>query len=246
MFLGTYTPKLDDKGRLTLPAKFRDALAGGLMVTKSQDHSLAVYPRAEFEEAGATGVAGVAKQSGGSCLPAQFRRGYRRAASRRAGPDHAVGRPSPLRRPVQGVRGDRLGRLPGDLGRRRHGRTTSRPTKRTSPRPAMKLSATSFDPVEPSRHVARASWPLSEPALAYFPDARSVLSDRDLGAGALTGGVAMGRDPRVSDDHGHVPVLLDRCVELLTPALTRQEPRRHRRRPRRRHAWVPAGTPSGS
>src|ERR1700739_1773608 len=50
MFLGTYTPKLDDKGRLTLPAKFRDALAGGLMVTKSQDHSLAVYPRAEFEQ----------------------------------------------------------------------------------------------------------------------------------------------------------------------------------------------------
>ncbi|MBX7431669.1 division/cell wall cluster transcriptional repressor MraZ [Mycobacterium sp. Y57] len=50
MFFGTYTPKLDDKGRLTLPAKFRDALAGGLMVTKSQDHSLAVYPRAEFEE----------------------------------------------------------------------------------------------------------------------------------------------------------------------------------------------------
>jgi MraZ protein len=50
MFLGTYTPKLDDKGRLTLPAKFREALAGGLMVTKSQDHSLAVYPRAEFEK----------------------------------------------------------------------------------------------------------------------------------------------------------------------------------------------------
>ncbi len=50
MFLGTYTPKLDDKGRLTLPAKFRDALAGGLMVTKGQDHSLAVYPRDEFEK----------------------------------------------------------------------------------------------------------------------------------------------------------------------------------------------------
>ena len=49
MFLGTYTPKLDDKGRLTLPAKFRDALAGGLMVAKSPDHSLAVYPRVEFE-----------------------------------------------------------------------------------------------------------------------------------------------------------------------------------------------------
>lgn len=48
MFLGTYTPKLDDKGRLTLPAKFREDLAGGLMVTKGQDHSLAVYPREEF------------------------------------------------------------------------------------------------------------------------------------------------------------------------------------------------------
>ena len=54
MFFGTYTPKLDDKGRLTLPAKFRDALAGGLMVTKSQDHSLAVYPRAGAPEPGAS------------------------------------------------------------------------------------------------------------------------------------------------------------------------------------------------
>lgn len=50
MFLGTYTPKLDDKGRLTLPAKFREELAGGLMVTKGQDHSLAVYPREEFAQ----------------------------------------------------------------------------------------------------------------------------------------------------------------------------------------------------
>ena len=50
MFLGTYSPKLDDKGRLTLPAKYRDALAGGLMVTKGQDHCLYVFPRAEFEQ----------------------------------------------------------------------------------------------------------------------------------------------------------------------------------------------------
>ena len=42
MFLGTYTPKLDDKGRLTLPAKFRDELRGGLMITKGQDHCLYV------------------------------------------------------------------------------------------------------------------------------------------------------------------------------------------------------------
>lgn len=50
MFLGTYTPRLDDKGRLTLPAKFREGLAGGVTVTKSQDHSLAVYPREVFAD----------------------------------------------------------------------------------------------------------------------------------------------------------------------------------------------------
>jgi len=49
MFFGTYFPKLDDKGRLTLPAKFREELAGGLMVTKGQDHCLYVFSKAEFE-----------------------------------------------------------------------------------------------------------------------------------------------------------------------------------------------------
>jgi 16S rRNA (cytosine1402-N4)-methyltransferase len=82
----------------------------------------------------------------------------------------------------------------------------------------MKLCTTSFDPAADG-HVARASWPLPEPALAYFPDARPVLSDRDLGAGALIGGRAMSEE---SQAHGHIPVLLDRCVELLTPALTRE------------------------
>ena len=33
MFLGTYSPRLDDKGRLFLPAKFRDELAEGLVMT---------------------------------------------------------------------------------------------------------------------------------------------------------------------------------------------------------------------
>ena len=74
------------------------------------------------------------------------------------------------------------------------------------------------------RHVACASWPLSESALAYFPDARSVNSDRDLDAGAFTGGNAMpDENQEDSGDHGHVPVLLDRCVELLTTALTRND-----------------------
>lgn len=49
MFFGTFTPKLDDKGRLTLPAKFRDQLGDGLVVVNGQDHSLAVHTRAEFQ-----------------------------------------------------------------------------------------------------------------------------------------------------------------------------------------------------
>ncbi|MFZ2242753.1 MAG: division/cell wall cluster transcriptional repressor MraZ [Gordonia amarae] len=47
--VGTYTPKMDDKGRLTLPAKFREALAGGVMVTRGQDRSLSVYRLDDFD-----------------------------------------------------------------------------------------------------------------------------------------------------------------------------------------------------
>lgn len=50
MFLGTHHPKLDDKGRLTLPARFRDSLGSGVVLTKGQDHSLVVWPNTEFSE----------------------------------------------------------------------------------------------------------------------------------------------------------------------------------------------------
>ena len=49
MFLGTHQPRLDDKGRLILPAKFRDQLAEGVVITKGQERCLYVWPRAEFE-----------------------------------------------------------------------------------------------------------------------------------------------------------------------------------------------------
>ena len=93
----------------------------------------------------------------------------------------------------------------------------------------MKPYATSSD------RQARASWPLSEPNLAYFPNARFAISDRDLGAGVRRVGepcdtgyarlISIGHRDRlggvvVPEDYGHVPVLLDRCVELLAPALT--------------------------
>ena len=48
VFLGTHAPRLDDKGRLVLPAKFREALAPGLVLTKGQDRSIVVWPAAEF------------------------------------------------------------------------------------------------------------------------------------------------------------------------------------------------------
>lgn len=50
MFTGTYSPKLDDKGRLFLPAKFRDDLEEGLMITRNQERSLAIYPLQKFEQ----------------------------------------------------------------------------------------------------------------------------------------------------------------------------------------------------
>lgn len=48
MFLGTHNPRLDDKGRLFLPAKFRDRLADGLVVTRGQERCLYVFPMDEF------------------------------------------------------------------------------------------------------------------------------------------------------------------------------------------------------
>lgn len=49
MFLGTHTPRLDDKGRLFLPAKFRDRLASGIVVTRGHEKSLVIYPTEAFE-----------------------------------------------------------------------------------------------------------------------------------------------------------------------------------------------------
>jgi MraZ protein len=47
-FLGTHTPRLDDKGRLFLPARYRAALAGGLVMTTGQENCLYVFPTEEF------------------------------------------------------------------------------------------------------------------------------------------------------------------------------------------------------
>ena len=49
MLLGTHTPKLDDKGRVILPSKFRDDLGAGIVITRGQERCLYVFSSDEFE-----------------------------------------------------------------------------------------------------------------------------------------------------------------------------------------------------
>ncbi|MBT2512066.1 division/cell wall cluster transcriptional repressor MraZ [Arthrobacter sp. ISL-30] len=49
MFLGTHSPRLDEKGRIILPAKFREELAEGLVLTRGQERCIYVFSQREFE-----------------------------------------------------------------------------------------------------------------------------------------------------------------------------------------------------
>ena len=46
---GTHRPRLDDKGRLTIPAKFRSGLAEGVVVCGWFTDTLSVFPESEFD-----------------------------------------------------------------------------------------------------------------------------------------------------------------------------------------------------
>jgi MraZ protein len=50
MLLGEYDHTLDDKNRLTLPAKFRQALGDGVVVTRGMDRCLFVFTRGGWDE----------------------------------------------------------------------------------------------------------------------------------------------------------------------------------------------------
>jgi transcriptional regulator MraZ len=45
MFIGTYEHTIDEKSRLTLPARFRDALGDGVVLARGLDGNVAVYSR---------------------------------------------------------------------------------------------------------------------------------------------------------------------------------------------------------
>lgn len=49
MFLGQFEHTLDDKGRLFMPAKFREKLGANFVVTKGLDRCLFIYPMSEWE-----------------------------------------------------------------------------------------------------------------------------------------------------------------------------------------------------
>ncbi len=48
MFMGEYLHTIDGKGRVFIPAKFREALGVRFIATKGLDHCLFVYPMSEW------------------------------------------------------------------------------------------------------------------------------------------------------------------------------------------------------
>jgi MraZ protein len=48
MFSGTFRPRLDEKSRLILPAKFREAMGDGLVITRGQERSIDMRTSADF------------------------------------------------------------------------------------------------------------------------------------------------------------------------------------------------------
>ena len=48
-FVGTYSLRLDDKGRVTLPAKYRDRWLRGVVLSQGRDHTLFVHTLEEFD-----------------------------------------------------------------------------------------------------------------------------------------------------------------------------------------------------
>ena len=50
MFMGEHSHTIDAKGRLIIPAKFREELGDQFVLTQGMDYTLTIYPMAEWEK----------------------------------------------------------------------------------------------------------------------------------------------------------------------------------------------------
>ena len=91
MLLGEHDHSLDDKNRLTLPAKLREHFGDGVVVTRGLDGCLYAYAHAEWERhwpGGSGELDPLSRESRADAPPLLRRRGHGRA--RQAGPDRAA------------------------------------------------------------------------------------------------------------------------------------------------------------
>jgi len=59
MLLGEHEHTIDDKNRLTLPAKFRQAMAGGIVLTRGLDACVEAYPAGDWHALVESSLAGL-------------------------------------------------------------------------------------------------------------------------------------------------------------------------------------------
>ena len=50
MFMGEFRHNIDDKGRLIIPAKFRESLGSSFVITRGLDRCLFAYPPSEWTQ----------------------------------------------------------------------------------------------------------------------------------------------------------------------------------------------------
>lgn len=145
LFLGTYTPKLDDKGRLILPSKFRGQFSSGLVMTRGQERCLFLLPMEEFRR--------MYEHLRQAPVTSRQARDYMRVFLSGASdemPDKQGGYLFPLHcehMPGWIARSPSLVRDPGSRsGTQGHGRTTSKKRKKDTRKQLNKYSLTSsFD-----------------------------------------------------------------------------------------------------
>lgn len=77
MFVGTHLRQLDDKGRLALPAPFRDQFATSCYLAYGEDRCVDVFTSAEFERAGRELI----EQVRGGTVSRQRRRAFAHSAT---------------------------------------------------------------------------------------------------------------------------------------------------------------------